>query len=152
MVTGHYVLCFILLILTLGLCIAAVSTDFWLCGNLFGSCQKTNDHDRKVIISSVGGLLIFGSFCILIIILLDMIAFCSAKFSTKPAYTVLRFLLLILSTLAILIGVLLYTAMIDSDWSYFCATVASVIITIVLILTMMSSGCVKSGKWKNQIT
>ncbi|CAI2734874.1 unnamed protein product [Schistosoma spindalis] len=148
MVNQQYIFCIILLIITLGLCITSLSTDFWSCGNLFITCQDT---DYKMIILSMIGLLILGCFCILLIIILDIISLCSIKFSSHITYLVLRFILLILCATALLIGVLLYTISIEHNWSYFCAVVGAVLVTVVVILSIMSSPCIKTEDYRNKI-
>ncbi|CAH8676016.1 unnamed protein product [Schistosoma bovis] len=147
MINRQYIFCLILLIITLGLCITSLGTDYWICGHLFLSCQ---DMDYKVIILSMIGLLILGCFCILLIIILDIISLCSMKFSSHITYLILRFILLIVCAIALLISVLLYTIYIEHNWSYFCAVVGAVLITVVVILSFMSSPCFNTDQYTNK--
>ncbi|CAH8681345.1 unnamed protein product [Schistosoma rodhaini] len=146
-INGHYILCIILLIITLGLCLTSLSTDYWNCGNLFTTCRNTED---QFIILSMASLFILSSFSILLIILLDIICLRSEKLSTHYAYIVIRFILLLICAIALLIGVLLYTILIDKHWSYFCAIVGSVLVTIVVILTIMSCPCTNKDDYTNK--
>nr|CAH8875130.1 unnamed protein product [Trichobilharzia regenti] len=89
--------------LAVGLSIAALITSSWDCGNLFSSCQRTSYKDTA---AAVAGLIILGIVCLLIIIILDSVAFCSEVFASRAAYTTIRFIILYLGSAALLIGVL----------------------------------------------
>ncbi|TNN17859.1 hypothetical protein EWB00_010794 [Schistosoma japonicum] len=128
-----------LLCLAVGLSAASLITNLWDCGNLFASCQNTTYRET---ISAVAGLIILGTICLLIIILLDAIALCSDVFASRASYTTIRFIILYIGAAALLIGVLVYTALIGHHWSYFFAVTGAVLATQVAILAIMSSKCI----------
>ncbi|CAH8649077.1 Sphingomyelin phosphodiesterase 2, neutral membrane (Neutral sphingomyelinase) [Schistosoma haematobium] len=128
-----------LLCLAVGLSIASLVTSLWDCGNLFSGCQNTV---HKETVSAVAGLIILGTVCLLIIILLDAIALCSDVFASRAAYTTVRFIILYLGAAALLIGILVYTSLVGHHWSYFFAVTGAVLATQVAILAIMSSKCV----------
>ncbi|CAH8598840.1 unnamed protein product [Schistosoma turkestanicum] len=128
-----------LLCITVSLSITSLITGFWDCGNLFSACQQTTFRET---VSAVAGLIILGTVCLLIIILLDVVALCSNVFASRAAYTTVRFIILYLGAAALLIGILMYTALVGHQWSYFFTVTGTALATQVAILAIMSSKCV----------
>ncbi|KAF5398928.1 Neutral sphingomyelinase [Paragonimus skrjabini miyazakii] len=128
-----------LLGLSIGLVICGLATSQWSCGNLFDNCQR---GQYKSAVIAVIALLLLGLVCLMIVLILDTIAFCSDQFSVTSGYVTTRFVFLYLGAASLFVGILLYTGQIGHAWSYFCATVGCVFALQVAILAILSSKCV----------
>ncbi|KAA0183768.1 hypothetical protein FBUS_00028 [Fasciolopsis buskii] len=120
----------------LALIIAALATDGWSCGNLYTDCKYNRD-----MILTVFGLLVGGSACILIVFMLDLVAYCSQETIVRQSYLVTRLILLYLGTAALMIAVILYLIKFNREWSFFLAVCGAVLASHVGISTLMVSSC-----------
>ncbi|KAF8562926.1 Neutral sphingomyelinase [Paragonimus westermani] len=122
-----------LLALAVGTAIAALASDRWGCGGLFTGCQ---DSKWKAVASGVAGLMIAGSACLTAVLIMDLLTLCNEAIALRPGFGVARIVFLAIGTATLLVAVLVYTAEVGQQWSYFLAVCSSVL-TIQLVVMMI---------------
>lgn len=121
----------------LSVSLVAVTLSFllrcWSCGGLFTWCVHLWGH----VAMTVAFFLLLAALCILVALIMQITLFCAPYLESDRRYNVARFLILAVGVVAFLIGVILYTARINPQWSYLFSVSAAVIATQVLITQLV---------------
>ncbi|GAA51375.1 hypothetical protein CSKR_107459 [Clonorchis sinensis] len=113
-----------IIFVSIGTSVSALITERWGCGGLFTGCQNT---EWKTVAAIVGGLTVAGTFCMVVLFVIEFLSLCIAALRSSRMVLIVRYILVLLAMACTLTAVLFYTAKIGRMWSYFLAVCSGVL-------------------------
>ncbi|KAF6776704.1 hypothetical protein AHF37_04374 [Paragonimus kellicotti] len=125
---------FIKLLITCTILIIAITVPEWACGQMFNECYVRNSTKK------VSGVLVCASLvCLLITLIIDIIGLISRGSTNNRACGLARMAFLIAGTCLLIVGLIIYVAAFNQQWSYILSVCAAVMASELTLYT--ACGC-----------
>ncbi|GAA51372.1 hypothetical protein CLF_106003 [Clonorchis sinensis] len=146
----------------LGFAIALVSLGllmpYWYCGDLFFKCQEDDIPDYlfgffflsfmpSELMFKTSSLLLTGAICLTVVFVLSLMEYFLEAVRANLIWLATRVVLLILGTMSLWSGILLYTTF-RTEWSNLVTITGCVLASNVILLTVINSECVLNARFK----